>query len=189
MSNELIELVLEEAAEKMSSAHAYAKSEFSSVRTGRANPAIIERVVVVAYGVENRLQELAGFSVPEARQLLVTPFDPQNLEPIEKAIMNAGLGLTPSNDGRMIRLSFPALTEERRGELVKVVNNMAEDARNKMRGVRRDSRKDLEGLEKEGGISEDDIARAEARLDELTHQKEAEIESAREAKENELREI
>lgn len=189
MSNELIDLVLEEAAEKMSGTLSYARSEFSTVRTGRANPALIERLIVEAYGVENRLQELAGFAVPEARQLLVTPFDPTTLEAIEKAIMNAGLGLTPSNDGRMIRLSFPALTEERRGELVKVVNNMAEDARNKMRGIRRDSRKDLEGLEKEGGISEDDIRSAESQLDGLIHKKEAEIESAREAKENELREI
>ncbi len=185
----MIDLILEEAEEKMSAALTYARSEFSGVRTGRANPALVERIPVEAYGVQNNLQDIAGFSVPEARQLLVTPFDPQNLEAIEKAIMNAGLGLTPSNDGRMIRLSFPALTEERRNDLVKVVNNMAEDARNKMRGIRRDSRKDMDGLEKEGGISEDEIARAQSSLDDLIHKKEAEIEAAREHKENELREI
>ncbi len=185
----MIELVLEDANDKTSNTLAHARTEFSGVRTGRANPALIERLTVEAYGVDNRLQEIAGFAVPEARQLLVTPFDPQNLESIEKAIQNAGLGLNPSNDGRTIRLNFPPLTEERRNELVKVVNNMAEDARNRLRGIRRDARKDFDGVERDGGVSEDEIARAEGQLDDLIHKREAEIESAREAKEHELREI
>ena len=104
----MIELVLEDANDKTSNTLAHARTEFSGVRTGRANPALIERLTVEAYGVDNRLQEIAGFAVPEARQLLVTPFDPQNLESIEKAIQNAGLGLNPSNDGRTIRLKLSA---------------------------------------------------------------------------------
>lgn len=187
--SEEIELVLLESEEKMEGAVSHAKREFATIRTGRASSAFIEKLPVEAYGVAMTLQELATFSVPEARQLIITPHDMANVEPIERAIRNSDIGLSPSNDGRAIRLSFPPLTNERRKELVKVVNNMAEDAKGRARSVRRSARKDLEDLEKEGGISEDDIERAEKSLDDLTRNTEAEIEAARESKEKELLEV
>ncbi|MED5394274.1 MAG: ribosome-recycling factor, partial [Actinomycetota bacterium] len=127
VSDEMIQMVLDEASSSMSDAVTHARREFSSVRTGRASSAIVEKVAVVAYGVEMRMQELASFSIPEPRQLLVTPHDPANVPAIEKAIVQADLGLTPGNDGRSVRLSFPELTEERRRDLVRMVNGMAEE--------------------------------------------------------------
>ena len=121
----MIQLVLEEAEERMTEAVAHSKKEFSTIRTGRASSSLVERISVEAYGVEMKLQELASFSVPEARQLLITPHDPGNVTAIEKSIVKAELGLTPSNDGHSIRLSFPELTQERRQELVRMVNSMA----------------------------------------------------------------
>lgn len=189
MSTEMIDLVLEDAAEKMDGAVAHTRREFSTVRTGRASSALFEKMQVEAYGVQMAMQELASFSVPEARQLLITPHDAANLEPIERAIQQAQLGLSPSNDGRVIRLSFPPLTEERRRDLVKMVGSMAEDGRNRVRGIRRSARKELEDLADEGGISEDDIRAAEERLDEITRAHEAGIDEARSAKEEELLEV
>ncbi len=159
----MIQMVLDEAAATMSEAVTHVRREFSTVRTGRASSSLVEKIMVNAYGVEMRLQELASFSIPEARQLLVMPHDPANVPVIEKAIMVADLGLTPGNDGRSIRLSFPELTEERRRDLVRMVNGMAEDGRNRMRGLRRHARKDLDELE--GSVSEDDIKWAGDRLD------------------------
>jgi ribosome recycling factor len=187
VSDEMIQMVLDEASSGMSDSVVHARREFSTVRTGRASSAIVEKVVVVAYGVEMRMQELASFSIPESRQLLVTPHDPANVPAIEKAIVQADLGLTPGNDGRSVRLSFPELTEERRRDLVRMVNAMAEDGKNRMRGLRRHARKDLDDLE--GSVSEDDLKWAGNRLDEMIHGFEAEIDSARQAKENELLEI
>ncbi len=189
MSSEMIDLILEDAADKMDAAVAHARREFSTVRTGRASSALFEKLPVEAYGVEMRMQELASFSVPEARQLLITPHDPANLGAIEKAIQNAQLGLSPSNDGRTIRLVFPPLTEERRKELVRVVRHMAEEAKNRVRGVRRHARKELDDLTREGGISEDEIRRASERLDEITHEHENRIAEAEKHKEDELLEV
>lgn len=189
MSAEMIAMILDDVSEKMEAAVAHARKEFSSVRTGRANSSLVEKLKVEAYGVEMTMQELASFSVPEARQLLITAHDPQNVTAIERAIQHSDLGLSPSNDGKVIRLVFPPLTEERRRDLVRVVNNMAEDAKNRVRGMRRGARKDLDDVESEGGVSEDDISRASERLDKLTHEHEAAIESARDAKETELLEI
>jgi ribosome recycling factor len=186
VSNELIDLVLQEAEEKMDGAVSHARQEFANVRTGRASSGLVERISVDAYGVEMKARELASFSVPEARQLVITPHDPQNIGAIERAIQLADLGLNPSNDGRSIRLNFPPLTTERRRELVKLVNTMAEDGKNRIRGLRRSARKDLEDLEKEGGVSSDDIDRAQADLDKLTQQHEALVEKARTEKEKEL---
>ena len=183
----MIQMVLDEAAAAMSEAVTHVRREFSTVRTGRASSSLVEKIMVNAYGVEMRLQELASFSIPEARQLLVTPHDPANVPVIEKAIMVADLGLTPGNDGRSIRLSFPELTEERRRDLVRMVNGMAEDGRNRMRGLRRHARKDLDELE--GSVSEDDIKWAGDRLDKMIHGFETDIEKARSAKENELLEV
>ena len=189
MSSELIDMVLDEAAEKMDAAVAHARKEFSTVRTGRASSALLERLTVEAYGVEMSMQELASFSVPEARLLIVTPHDMSNLEAIEKAIVNANLGLTPSNDGRIIRLGFPPLTEERRRELVKVIGTMAEDAKQSVNGVRRSARKDLDDLANDGGVSEDDIQRAEGRLDAVKDAHMSEIDEAQAHKEQELLEV
>lgn len=189
MSDELIELVLDDAADKMSKAVHHTRQEFGSIRTGRATPALVERLTVEAYGEEMAMQQVASFQVPEARQLLITPFDKNNLAAIEKAIQHSDLGLSPSNDGHSVRLSFPPLTEERRKDLVKVVRNMAEEGRIAIRNARRDARKELESAEKGGEMSEDDLARAEKDLDKRTHAHEAEITAALEQKETELLEV
>lgn len=189
MSTEMIEMILDDAAEKMAGAVAHAKKEFSTVRTGRASSALFEHLQVEAYGVTMSMQELASFAVPEARQLLITPHDSGNLDAVEKAIQNAQLGLSPSNDGRVIRLSFPPLTEERRRELARLVGGMAEEGKNRIRGFRRHARKDLEDVERDGGVSEDDISWAEDRLDEITHKHEAQIDEAHTQKEEELLEV
>ncbi|MEZ5243566.1 MAG: ribosome recycling factor [Acidimicrobiales bacterium] len=185
----MIELVLEEAAEKMDAAVSHARSEFSTIRTGRASSALFERLTAEAYGVEMRLQELASFGVPEARMLVVTPHDAANLEVIERAIVNANMGLTPSNDGRVIRLAFPPLNEERRRDLARVVGGMAEDAKQRVNAIRRAARKDLDDLENDGGVSSDDIQRAEGQLDALKDARIAAIDEAQAHKEQELMEV
>lgn len=189
MSEELIEMVLTDAGERMDSAVAAARREFSTVRTGRASPALLERVQVEAYGVKMAMRELASFSVPEASQLVVSPHDPNNIATLERAIQQTQLGLVPSNDGRIIRLSFPPLTEERRRELARLVGSMAEESRNRVRGVRRAARKDLESIEKDGGVSADAVARAGDELDDLTKAHEKQIDDALAAKEEELLEV
>ena len=187
--SEMIDLVIEETNEKMDGVVSHTKREMATIRTGRANSAFVEKLVVEAYGVPMTLQELATFSVPEARQLIINPHDITNVEAIDRAIRNSELGLSPANDGRTLRISFPPLTEERRKEYVKVVNSMAEDGKGKIRGLRRSARKDLEDVEKEGGVGSDDIERAEKSLDDATRAHETEIEQAREDKEKELLEV
>lgn len=189
MSEEMVELILDDSTSKMNGVVGHAKREFATIRTGRASSSFVEKLHVNAYGVDMTLQELATFSVPEARQLVITPHDAANVEAIEKALRTSDLGLSPSNDGRVLRLAFPPLTEERRKELVKVVNNMAEDAKGTIRGLRRAARKDLEDTEKDGGVSSDDIERAEKALDEQTKAHEEQIDSARESKEKDLLEV
>ena len=189
MSDELIKLVLDEAATSMRKAVEHARAEFSGVRTGRATPALVEKLPVEYYGSEVPLQQLAGFQVPEARMLVISPYDKGSLGAIEKALQHADLGLNPSNDGQVIRLTFPQLTAERRKELVKVVKAMAEDGRVAIRNRRRAARHDLDAMVKDGDASEDDIARAEKELDKLTHAHEAEIDKALEQKEQELLEV
>lgn len=187
--SEMTDLVLEDANEKMEGAVAHARREMATIRTGRASSAFVEKLNVEAYGVMMTLQELATFSVPEARQLIITPHDAANVEAVERAIRNSDLGLSPSSDGRTLRLSFPPLTEERRKDLVRVVNGMCEDAKGKIRGFRRAARKDLEDLQKDGGVGEDEIERAEKALDDATRQHEAAAEEARESKEKDLLEV
>jgi len=189
MSDDMIDLIIEESIEKMGTSVDHARREFSTIRTGRASSALFERLTAVAYGVEMKLQELASFSVPEARQLIVTPHDAANLDAIERAIINANMGINPSNDGRIIRLNFPQLTEERRRELVKVVRAMAEDAKQRVNGVRRAARKELEDLEHDGGVSKNDIQRGEDRVDALKDEHIAKIDSAQAQKEKELMEV
>lgn len=189
MSEELIALVLEDARDKMHKAVEHARAEFSSVRTGRAAPALVEKIHVDYYGSEVPLQQIAGFQVPEARMLVISPYDKASLGAIEKAIQQSDLGLNPSNDGQVIRLTFPQLTAERRKELVRVVKGMAEDGRVAIRNVRRSARHELDALAKDNEATEDDVVRAEKELDKLTHAQEAEIDKALELKEQELLEV
>lgn len=187
--SEMVDLITEDASSKMAGAVTHTRREMATIRTGRASSAFVEKLQVEAYGVPMMLQELATFSVPEARQLIINPHDAANVEAIERAIRNSELGLSPSNDGRTLRLAFPQLTEERRRDLVRVINNMAEDGKGKIRGHRRAARKDLEEVEKDGGVGSDEIERAEKALDDLTRAHEHDIDEARDAKEKELLEV
>lgn len=189
MSDEMIDLVMDDAADKMAKAVGHAREEFGTIRTGRAAPALLEKVQVEYHGAEVTLQQIAGISVPEARQLLISPYDQGDLAAIEKAIQHSDLGLTPSNDGKNIRLTFPPLTEERRRDLVKLVKSMGEEGKVAIRNVRRTARKELEAFAKDGELSKDDVEVAEKRLDALTHAQEAEIDRALEQKEHELLEV
>lgn len=188
MSEELIDAVREEATERMMKAVAATRHDFSGVRSGRANSGLVEKLPVEYYGSTVPLQQLAGFGVPEARMLVISPFDKGAMDAIERAIRDSNLGLNPSNDGAAIRLSFPPLTEERRKELVRMVRNRAEDGRNALRNVRRAARKDLETFQKDGEISENDLRAAEEALDKLTKTFEAEIDQALDHKTTELME-
>src|SRR5947209_7652317 len=145
----------------MAKAVGHTQAEFSSVRTGRATPALVEKLKVDYYGTEVPLQQIAGFSVPEARLLVVQPYDKNATKAIEKAIQHSDLGINPSSDGQVLRLVFPQLTEERRKDLVKVVRHKAEEGRVAVRNVRRGARHDMDSLEREGHVSSDDLERAE----------------------------
>jgi ribosome recycling factor len=185
----LVAAALSEATEQMAKAVAHTQHDFSSVRTGRASPALVEDLRVDYYGSDVPLKQLAGFSVPEARQLVIQPYDKSSMAAIEKAIQNSDLGMNPSNDGNVIRLSVPALTEERRKDMVKKVHHMAEEGRIAIRNHRRAARKDLEGLEKDGDISSDELERAEKELEKTTHDHVAEIDRLLHQKEQELLEV
>ncbi len=178
-----------ETIEKMEKAIEHVQGQFTTVRTGRANPALVEKLQVEYYGSKCPIQQLASFQVPEARTLVVKPHDRGSLADIEKAIRDSDLGLSPSNDGTVIRINFPALTEERRKEYVKVVKNMAEDGRVAIRNIRRDARKTLETAEKNGDISKDELERAEKELEKVTHDQVETIDKAFARKEQELLEV
>jgi ribosome recycling factor len=189
MDTELVQLALDDARSKMEKAVDHARTDFASVRTGRAAPGLVEGLVVDYYGTQTPLRQLAGFSVPEAMLLVISPYDKSSLGAIEKAIQTSDLGINPSNDGTVIRLAFPPLTEERRKDLVKVVRHKAEEARVAVRNVRRASRHDLEALEKDGDISSDDLERAEKDLEKLTHDQVGAIDQVLAHKERELLEV
>ena len=178
--------VLDDAKEKMAKAVTHTQAEFSTIRTGRAAPALVEKLKVDYYGTDVPLQQLAGIQVPEARLMVITPYDKSSLKAIEKAIQHSDLGINPGNDGTVIRLVFPQLTEERRRDLVKVVHHKAEEGRVAVRNLRRAARKDLESLEKDGDISTDDLDRAEKDLERITHEHIAEIDRTLQHKETEL---
>ena len=178
--------VLSDAKEKMAKAVEHAKAEFGSVRTGRATPALVEKLPVDYYGTEVPLQQLAGFTVPEARTLVVAPYDRNAVGAIEKALRNSDLGVNPSSDGTVIRLAFPPLTADRRKDFLKVVKHMAEEGRVAVRNLRRSARHDLEALEQEGHVSADEVDRAAKELDRLTASTVADIDTALEHKEREL---
>ena len=181
----MIDAGLNEANTKMDQAVQHTIGEFSTVRTGRANPGLLSRITVDYYGTPTPLQQLANFSVPEARLLVVQPYDKSSVPAIERAIQEADLGLNPSNDGNVIRLAFPSLTEDRRRELIKVVHRLAEDGRVAVRNIRRHAKDAIEAED----VSEDDIHRAEKELQELTDNHVAAIDEALARKEEELLEV
>jgi ribosome recycling factor len=185
----VIEETLLEAVEKMEKAVEHVQSQFTTVRTGRANPALVDKLQVEYYGSLVPLQQLAAFQVPEARMLVVKPHDRSTLAAIEKTIRDSDLGVSPSNDGVVIRINIPALTEQRRKEYVKITKNMAEDGRIAVRNIRRDARKQLEAAEKASEISADELERAEKELDKLTHDTVEHIDRALARKEQELLEV
>ncbi len=189
MENELIDLVMDDTRDRMARAIDHVKSEFAAVRTGRASSSLVENLLVDYYGTETPLKQLANFSVPEPRLLVVSPFDKGAMAAIEKAISNADLGLNPSNDGVIIRLAFPTLTEERRKAFVKLVKAKAEEGKVALRGVRRHARQELETLEKEQGLSSDDIERLEKVLDKMTQDEVAAVDVLLAHKEQELLEV
>jgi len=189
MDDDLISLVVSDATEHMSKAVEHTQGEFSAIRTGRATPALVEHLKVDYYGTETELRQMAGFSVPEARLLVVSPYDKSSLGAIEKALQGSDLGITPSNDGTVIRLSFPVPTEQRRRELVKVVKQKAEDGKVGVRNARRAARHELEAMHKDGDLSSDELERVEKDLDRLTQDHVAAIERQLTHKEQELLEI
>ena len=187
--DELTGVVLADTRERMDKAVLHSQTEFSGVRSGRATAALVEHLKVDVYGSEAELRTIAGLSVPEARLLVISPYDKSTLAAVEKAIQASDLGITPSNDGTVIRLAFPPLTEERRKELVKVVRHKAEEGRVAVRNVRRAARHELETLEHDGDISSDSLERVERELDKLTHDMVAAIDKLLAHKEQELLEI
>lgn len=181
--------VLKQAEERMNKSLEAFGRELSSVRAGRANPSILDRVQVEYYGMMTPLNQLATISVPEGRLLVVQPFDKSSLQDIEKAIQKADLGLSPSNDGNIIRISIPALTEERRKELIKVVGRYAEDAKVAVRNVRRDANDELKKLEKDGELTEDELRRGQDDVQKLTDDYIKKIDERVKAKEDDIKEV
>jgi ribosome recycling factor len=187
--SELIDELLADAGERMHKSVEATRGEFSTVRTGRASPHLLDRIEVDYYGAITPLRQLANISASEARLLTVTPYDKSSIKAIEKSIMESDIGLTPSNDGSVIRLTIPELTEERRKELVKVVHGIAEEGRVAIRNVRRDIMHDLRELKKEGEVGEDEERRAESELQKLTDKRTGEIDSFLAGKEEEILEV
>jgi len=185
----VIKETLKEAETRMKGAIESLEEDLTGIRTGRASPALVERLQVEYYGASVPLVQLANISVPEPRAILIRPFDATSLKAIERGIMGSDLGLTPNNDGKVIRLNLPPLTEERRRDLVKVVHNRLEEARIAIRNVRRDLIKDLREFEKEKMVSEDDRKKAEEELQKLTDRHIQQIESVGQRKEREIMEV
>lgn len=177
------------AEEKMHKAVQVTREEIAIIRTGRASPRLVEHIQVEYYGSKVPLNQIAGISVPEARVMVISPYDRTALSPIEKAILGSELGITPNNDGTLIRLVFPPLTQDRRKDLIKVVRERAEDGKVAVRNVRRHAKEELERLQKDGEMSEDDLRRVEKELQKVTDRGIAEIDEIVVAKEQELREV
>ena len=187
--SELIDELLADAAERMGKSVEATNHEFGSVRTGRASPALLDRVHVEYYGVSTPLRQLATINAAEAQLLTVQPYDKSSMKAIEKGISEANLGLTPSNDGNIIRLVIPQLTEERRREFVKIVRHIAEEGRVAIRNIRRDTMHDLRELKDDGDVGADEEHRAEAELQKLTDAKIAELDGLLKGKEAEILEV
>jgi ribosome recycling factor len=189
MEEGIVKDLLDDAAVRMDKSVEATKHEFGSVRTGRASPSLLDRVQVDYYGAITPLRQLANIAASEARLLTITPYDKSSIKAIEKAILESDVGLTPSNDGQIIRLLIPELTEERRRDLAKVLHRLAEDGRVGVRNVRRDVMHDLRELKNEGELGADDERRAEAELQKLTDGRIAEIDAALQTKEQEILEV
>ncbi len=185
----MIDALLDDARERMGKSVDSTQHEFSTVRTGRASPALLDRVTVDYYGAMTPLNQLATISAPEARLITVQPYDKSSIKAIEKAINESDVGLNPSNDGNLIRLAVPELTEERRKELVKVVRHLAEEGRVAVRNIRRDVMHDLRELKSDGEMSSDDEHRGEVELQKLTDAKITMLEGVLKTKEEEILEI
>ncbi len=185
----MIDELLDDASERMDKSVEATRHELATVRTGRASPHLLDRVIVDYYGAETPLNQLSNVAATDARLLTLTPFDKNAIGAIEKAIMESDLGLTPSNDGNVIRLQIPELNEERRRDLVRVVHGVAEDGKVAVRNIRRDVMHDLRELKKEGEVGEDDERRAEAELQKRTDEATGEIDGLLKAKEEEILEV
>ena len=182
----MIKELLDDARDRMGKSIEATRHELATVRTGRASPHLLDRVQVDYYGASTPIKQLANVAATEARMLTITPYDKSSIKQIEKAILESDLGLTPSNDGNLVRLVIPELTEERRKELVKVVHGIAEEGRVAVRNIRRDCMHDLRELRKEGEVGEDEERRAEAELQKLTDARVYEIEELLQGKEEEI---
>jgi ribosome recycling factor len=185
----LIEELLDDARERMDKSVDSIRQEFGSVRTGRASPALLDRIQVDYYGAQTPLKQLATISAPEARLLTVQPYDKSSIKGIEKAILESDVGLTPNNDGNLIRLGIPELTEERRRQLVKVVHGITEEGRVAIRNIRRDVMHDLRELKGEGELGSDEEHRAEVELQKLTDEKVGELDALMKGKEADILEV
>ena len=186
---ETIDEFLSDATRRMDKSVDHARTEFMTVRTGRASAALLDRITVDYYGTQTSLKQLATTNVPEPRLLTIQPFDPSSIRNIEKAIQESDLGLTPSNDGKLIRLPIPQLTEERRKELAKVVRHMAEEHRVAVREVRRDVLRHLQDLARNGDVGDDDERRAETEVQKLTDEHTKHIDDLLKHKEAEIMEV
>jgi ribosome recycling factor len=185
----VIDETLFEAEEKMEKAVAVAKDDFGGIRTGRANPSMFAKITAEYYGTQTPVNQLASFHMPEPRMIVVSPFDKSSMGAIEKAIRNSDLGVNPTNDGTIIRVNFPELSEERRREFIKVAKTKAEDSRISIRNIRRHAKDSIDKLVKGGDAGEDDGRRAERELDELTHTYVTQIDELLKRKEAELLEV
>ena len=182
-------LLLEDARDRMVKAIEHVKSEFAGIRTGRANPALVEHLSVEYYGSSVPLQQLAQFSVPDARMLVISPYEKTVIGAIEKAITASDLGISPTNDGTVIRLAFPPLTEERRKDMVKIVRHKAEEGRVQIRNVRRHARQELDHADKDHAFGADEVERFEKALEKMTHDEVAAVDALLTHKEQELLEV
>jgi ribosome recycling factor len=189
MTENLIDALLQDANDRMHKSVEATRHEFGSVRTGRASPVLLDRIIVDYYGTTTPLKQLATISAPEARLLTIQPFDKSSIKAIERGILESDVGLTPSNDGKLIRLAIPELTEERRKQLVKVVRHLAEEGRVAIRNVRRDVMHDLRELKESGETGSDDERRAEVELQKLTDGRISELDELLKLKEEEILEV
>jgi ribosome recycling factor len=185
----VIDETLLEAEEKMEKAVAVAKDEFSGIRTGRAHPSMFNKVTAEYYGTQTPVNQLASFRMPEPRMVIIEPFDKSSMGAIEKAIRSSDLGVNPTNDGVIIRVVFPELSEERRREYIKIARHKAEDSRVSIRNIRRHAKDSLDKLVKDGAAGEDDGRRAERELDDLTHTYVSQVDELLRHKEAELLEV
>ncbi len=188
MSEQVDEILLE-AEEKMDKAIAVAREDFATIRTGRATPAMFNKITVDYYGTPTPVHQLASFQTPEARMIVIAPYDKGSSAAIEKALRDSDLGINPTSDGNVIRVVLPQLTEERRKEYIKVARHKAEDSRVSIRNVRRHAKDLLERLQKDGEVGEDEVRRAEKHLDEVTHKHVEHIDEILKHKEAELLEV